>query len=300
MIRNAGKRTGEGFEIQFYDSETGDNSFVVKTDTVGELAQYLARCCWGNSIGDIPPSVWKDGEKWCFGEYTQLSGDNTLPSTSEDVYLITAVSSESFYSGRESTHWYDADPDAVIKEAYEYYKGNFEASRDEGILSDPDDEMYSFDRFSDCMKAGFAGDMREYVLIQNCNDHLQFEATLLKSADDSSAPKEVKRWKGTDRPVLTFETPEAFLEEVQNRSDLWHPEDNTYVFVYNEDDAICVYHIDEEQAAILDKKVAENEHCRYWSDFLGSGGDIYDDPMDFAESGYTGEWVVVASFPDKL
>lgn len=69
MIRKLEKRKNHGFEIQFYD-DIGNSSFVVATDTVEELAQYLARCCWGHAFGRNLPSVWKDGKKWCFGEYT--------------------------------------------------------------------------------------------------------------------------------------------------------------------------------------------------------------------------------------
>lgn len=72
MIEKIEKREGKGFEIQFYDDATGNNSFVVRVDTAEELAQYLARCCWGHSIGKNPPSIWKNGEKWCFGEYSPI------------------------------------------------------------------------------------------------------------------------------------------------------------------------------------------------------------------------------------
>ena len=63
-------RQDVGFEVQFYDDKTGNASHAVAVDSVEELAQILARCCWGNSLGTHLPTVWKDGKKWCFGEYT--------------------------------------------------------------------------------------------------------------------------------------------------------------------------------------------------------------------------------------
>lgn len=67
------KRTNKGFEVQFYTSK-GDNGKVMHCDTIEELAQYLARCCWGNNLADWEhrnlPTIWKDGEKWCHCEYT--------------------------------------------------------------------------------------------------------------------------------------------------------------------------------------------------------------------------------------
>jgi len=72
MIKQRKERTGQGFEIQFYSDKDGNNTTVTSVDTVEELAQFLARCCWGNSLGKNPPSVWKDGKKWCFNEYTPI------------------------------------------------------------------------------------------------------------------------------------------------------------------------------------------------------------------------------------
>lgn len=68
------KRTNKGYEIQFYDND-GNNGMVMHCDTIEELAQYLARCCWGNNLADwknrMLPTVWKDGEKWCHCEYSE-------------------------------------------------------------------------------------------------------------------------------------------------------------------------------------------------------------------------------------
>lgn len=180
MIRKANKRTGKGFEIQFYSDADGSASSVIAVDTVEELAQFLARGCWGQNLGENLPTIWKDGERWCFREYTPVNDDNNIQST--DVYLITVISPEGFYFGRESMHWHGMNPDKVIANAYDYYQCNFDCAKEENTLDDPDEEMLTYEQFSDSMKAGFAGDARSYVLIQCRNDHLQFEASLLEAA----------------------------------------------------------------------------------------------------------------------
>ena len=67
-------RTNTGFEVQWYDAD-GNNGHVVRMDTEEELAQYLARCCWGAPRFTQSPTIWKDGEKWCCGEYTEEASD---------------------------------------------------------------------------------------------------------------------------------------------------------------------------------------------------------------------------------
>lgn len=73
MIRKIPERTGKNFEIQFYNDRTGNNAFVIAVDTVEELAQYLARGCWGQTLGKNLPSIWLNGEKWCMGEYSPVN-----------------------------------------------------------------------------------------------------------------------------------------------------------------------------------------------------------------------------------
>lgn len=62
------QREGKGFEVQWYDVN-GDNDEVVQVDTVKELAQYLARCCWGTGGFVRTPTIWKDGKHWCHGQF---------------------------------------------------------------------------------------------------------------------------------------------------------------------------------------------------------------------------------------
>jgi len=70
MMRELEKMEGKKFEVQWYTDE-GDYSWVMQIDTIEELAQYLARCCWGTMRFRNNPTVWKDGERWCLNEYTE-------------------------------------------------------------------------------------------------------------------------------------------------------------------------------------------------------------------------------------
>lgn len=108
--------------------------------------------------------------------------------------------------------------------------------------------------------------------------------------------KESIETKPMKQERLTFKTPEEFLYEVREVTDLYCPEEETYVFVYNEDGAICVYHVDEEQAKELDKRAKEAND--YWASFLGAGGDIYDEPEELAKHCYQFSWVSVGRFSE--
>lgn len=73
MIRDIPEREGKNFEVQWY-GDTGDYSRVVQCDTVEELAQYLSRILWGSVKGFTNnPSVFHNGKRWCFGEYTPVN-----------------------------------------------------------------------------------------------------------------------------------------------------------------------------------------------------------------------------------
>ena len=76
---------------------------------------------------------------------------------------------------------------------------------------------------------------------------------------------------------IVFSSGEEMLSVLQH-ADLYSPELEMYVFLYNEAGAICHYDIDEEEAQELDAKA--KELGEYWSSFLGPGGHIWDDPLD--------------------
>jgi hypothetical protein len=77
---------------------------------------------------------------------------------------------------------------------------------------------------------------------------------------------------------MKFNSAEDILEFIQDGNDLWSPSEDLYVFVYNEDGAICTYNIDVTQAKELSLKADLYDEC--WSAFLGWGGSIYDPPKN--------------------
>lgn len=86
---------------------------------------------------------------------------------------------------------------------------------------------------------------------------------------------------------MTFQSGADFYDAIEN-SDLYSEEKCLYVFLYNDAGAVCVYSIQKEEAEYLEVKA--KEHDEYWGAFLGIGGEIYDDPMEFCDKEYTGIW----------
>lgn len=77
------ERTNKGYEIVLYHpkvhgqytNKTGQIREVVQCDNVGEVAQWFARNSWASPYenSDIAcPTVWLDGKKWCFNEYSEV------------------------------------------------------------------------------------------------------------------------------------------------------------------------------------------------------------------------------------
>lgn len=77
---------------------------------------------------------------------------------------------------------------------------------------------------------------------------------------------------------MKFNSAEDMLEFIQDGNDLWSPSEGLYVFVYNEDGAICTYSIDITQAKELSLKA--ELYDEYWGAFLGWGGSIYDESQN--------------------
>lgn len=57
-------------------------------------------------------------------------------------------------------------------------------------------------------------------------------------------------------------------------NDLYNTETGDYVFEYNDAHALCVYHLDKDEAKILAEKSKENDE--YWGAYLGPEGVILD------------------------
>lgn len=95
-----------------------------------------------------------------------------------------------------------------------------------------------------------------------------------------------------------FHSGTQMLDYIQKGNDLYNPETNTYVFLYNESGSICVYDwISNDHA--LDLALTREG----WSGYLGVGGYIYDDPSyedyddmamdnwDWCFNNFKGKWI---------
>ena len=85
---------------------------------------------------------------------------------------------------------------------------------------------------------------------------------------------------------MKFKDGKSMLKKIQSGVDLYNPETEKYVYVYNIDGAICVRYI----ATTETKKVAELAGDENWGSVLGTGGQIWDDPLGWCEDHYNGEW----------
>ncbi len=116
----------------------------------------------------------------------------------------------------------------------------------------------------------------------------------------------------TDRicELMDDQAADEMLKRIQSGTDLYNPEKKLYVFCYNEEGSICVYHIDNDRAAELAKEA--KEAGEYWGALLGPGGAIYDDPestyyraeqgsnIDWCRDEYGGEWIDTNKYLDTL
>lgn len=92
---------------------------------------------------------------------------------------------------------------------------------------------------------------------------------------------------------MRFDSAEDMLTTIRQGKDLYTPQLGLYVFLYSEAGSIAVYHIGTERANVLSDKCKAGS-AKYWSELLGPGGAIYDDPScefyDSAECISNREW----------
>ena len=86
---------------------------------------------------------------------------------------------------------------------------------------------------------------------------------------------------------MKFSSGKEMYEELMY-TDLYSDEQELYVYMYNEDGAICVYDITNHEAEELENTSKEIEEC--WSACLTGGGKIYDDPLEFCNECYMLKW----------
>ena len=100
-----------------------------------------------------------------------------------------------------------------------------------------------------------------------------------------------------------FKTPEEMLEEIHKGIDFYNPESGEYIFEYNDLGAICLSHIDPEEA----KDLPSDER---WDDCLCLDGEIYDpegfDPLggytntDFCKWSYQENWIDTRHYREEV
>lgn len=79
------------------------------------------------------------------------------------------------------------------------------------------------------------------------------------------------------KPII-FQNPKQMLMHLTTEGkDLYNLRTGEYVFGYNDQDVICVYHLEETQAKTLAEETKNTE--LKWSELLGAhGSEIYDAP----------------------
>lgn len=85
---------------------------------------------------------------------------------------------------------------------------------------------------------------------------------------------------------MIFDSAEQMLNTITNGIDLWNPNLKKYVFVYDENDSLCVYELDEE----LINKLTQSSN-EYWSSYLEGDGDVisHENALSFCEKNFSVE-----------
>lgn len=74
---------------------------------------------------------------------------------------------------------------------------------------------------------------------------------------------------------MKFKTWEEMYDYLANGRDLYNVRLKKYVFIYNDDGALCAYHIDADEARKIATDALMDDES--WSAYLGAGGAIMDD-----------------------
>lgn len=61
------KMANKDYEVEWYNKD-GNVSHYVRLETLEDLGLYLSGCCWGCVRWKNNPTIYKDGERFCFAE----------------------------------------------------------------------------------------------------------------------------------------------------------------------------------------------------------------------------------------
>lgn len=117
------------------------------------------------------------------------------------------------------------------------------------------------------------GSEPEYEMIERLEDILETVLSSMEYAANFNA-----------KTNMAFSSVEDMETILQSDVDLYNVLTEEYVFTYNTDGAIAVYHISLDEAKELEEK--SQNSGEYWGTFLGSGGAIYDDPAEYCKDKY--------------
>lgn len=81
----------------------------------------------------------------------------------------------------------------------------------------------------------------------------------------------------TTREPYIFKNWKEMYDTIKAGADLYCAELSSYAFLYNEDGAICTYHIDLQRVEKLAIDSKNSGEPGYWGQLLGPGGIIHDD-----------------------
>lgn len=89
---------------------------------------------------------------------------------------------------------------------------------------------------------------------------------------------------------MSFKNAKEMMEKLETM-DLYNPQEELYAFLYNDNGAIAVYPISNDEAVKLQLQSKELTGD-YWGASLGHGGTVIDDGMEFCEDNYSKEgWI---------
>ena len=94
--------------------------------------------------------------------------------------------------------------------------------------------------------------------------------------------------------VQRFYSGEEMYEWMNGNGDLYDPEKSLYAFSYNDAGAVATYRVSRAQAKDLaEKSDLDGDH---WSAYLGPGGQVFDEGLEWCRQNYKGNWISTSEY----